>query len=103
MKGDPDRAPQDGFIACVCVCCVLSVGIEHQTDAHGACGEEDRDTPHPHPPHPHSIPVSLSRQGLSHLDTLSESEELSAVGAPPRRKDTPYQHQPPFTPGNMPS
>ncbi|XP_031442224.1 protein phosphatase 1 regulatory subunit 1C [Clupea harengus] len=74
-------------------------GIEHQTDAHGACGEEDRDTPHPHPPHPHSIPVSLSRQGLSHLDTLSESEELSAVGAPPRRKDTPYQHQPPFTPG----
>ncbi|XP_076120380.1 protein phosphatase 1 regulatory subunit 1C isoform X1 [Alosa pseudoharengus] len=80
-QGDPGGSPAAG-------------GREHQSDSHGARAVEDRDTAHHHP-----IPASLSRQGLSHLDPLSESEELSAVGGPPRRKDTPYQHQPPFTPG----
>ncbi|XP_045560305.1 phosphatase 1 regulatory subunit 1C isoform X1 [Salmo salar] len=44
-----------------------------------------------------------TRLPQSHTDTLALSDELSGdltrLADTPRRKDTPYQHQPPFTPG----
>ncbi|KAM9448982.1 uncharacterized protein ACWYII_013689 [Salvelinus alpinus] len=53
--------------------------------------DEDRD----------SLPPT--RLAKSHTDTLALAEELSGalprLADTPRRKDTPYQHQPPFTPG----
>uniref|UniRef100_A0A673W7Y2 Protein phosphatase 1 regulatory inhibitor subunit 1C n=1 Tax=Salmo trutta TaxID=8032 RepID=A0A673W7Y2_SALTR len=44
-----------------------------------------------------------TRLPQSHTDTLALADELSGdltrLADTPRRKDTPYQHQPPFTPG----
>uniref|UniRef100_A0A8C1YIG0 Protein phosphatase 1, regulatory (inhibitor) subunit 1C n=1 Tax=Cyprinus carpio TaxID=7962 RepID=A0A8C1YIG0_CYPCA len=66
------------------------VSTEGQPGSSGAGGREHSDTKQEERESHH--PPKLSQK---HLDTLSEEPgDLS-----PRRKDTPYQHQPPFIPG----